>query len=85
MSEWYWNEEDDDMIICPYCGKKYEPTYEETYIGNEPVECYTEDYQEFVCDECGKRFSMYGYQSGWNYHTETLEGQMTEEEWEERR
>ena len=23
---------------------------------------------------------MYGYQAGWKYHTETIDGQMTEEE-----
>lgn len=82
MNNSYWNEEDDDTIICPYCGKSYEPSYEDTYIGGEPVDCYTEDDQEFVCDKCGKKFTMYGYQSGWKYHTETIDGEMTNEEWE---
>ena len=35
MSSSYWNYEDDENIICPYCGKEYEPSYEDTYIGNE--------------------------------------------------
>lgn len=39
----YWNEEDSEKIICPYCGEEYEPSYEDTYIGDEPVDCYTED------------------------------------------
>jgi DNA-directed RNA polymerase subunit RPC12/RpoP len=82
MGEYYWNEEDDDVIICPYCGKKYEPSYEETYIGGEPVECYSEEYQEFICDDCKKRFSVTPYQRGWYYQTETIDGQMTNEEWE---
>ncbi len=80
--DWFWNEEDDDVIICPYCGETYKPTYEETYIGDEPVDCYTEDTAEYKCDRCGKKFTMYGYQNGWNYHTETIEGEMTEEEQE---
>ncbi len=43
MSSSYWNEEDDENIICPYCGKEYEPSYEDTYIGDDCVDCYTED------------------------------------------
>ena len=27
MSNSYWNYEDDKNIICPYCGKEYEPSY----------------------------------------------------------
>lgn len=82
MNNSYWNEEDDDTIICPYCGKSYEPSYEDTCIGGELVDCYTEDDQEFVCDKCGKKFTMYGYQTGWKYYTETIDGEMTIEEWE---
>ena len=26
MSSSYWNYEDDENIICPYCGKEYEPS-----------------------------------------------------------
>lgn len=84
MSKPYWNEEDCDVIKCPYCGKEYEPSYEETYIGGEPVECYGEEYQEFICDECGKKFSLTPYQKGWYYTTETIDGEMSEDEWEER-
>ena len=81
--EWYWNTEDDEFIKCPYCGAEYEPSYEDTYIGHKSVNCYTEDEEEYVCDDCGKKFTMYGYQSGWKYHTETIDGEMTDEEWEE--
>ena len=83
MAEMYWNEEDDDHIICPYCGNSYEPSYEDTYIGGESVDCFTEDEKEYVCDKCKKKFAMYGYQSGWKYHTETIDGEMTEKEQEE--
>ena len=31
MSDSYWNYEDDKNIVCPYCGKDYEPSYEDTY------------------------------------------------------
>lgn len=79
----YWNEEDDDCIKCPYCGEEYEPSYEDTYIGHEPVNCYTEVEKEYFCDRCKKRFTMYGYQSGWKYHTETIDGEMTEKEHDE--
>ena len=75
--------EDDESIICPYCGKEYEPSYEDTYIGNECVDCYTEDTHTFTCDNCGKKFTMYGYQAGWKYHTETIDGEATEEEIED--
>jgi len=78
--EWYSNWECDDEIICPYCGKKYEPTYEETYIGGEDVDCYKEGEQgEFTCDECGKKFRL-SAETKWEYTTETIEGEMTEEE-----
>ena len=43
MSSSYWNYEDDENIICPYCGEEYEPSYEDTYIGDDCVDCYTED------------------------------------------
>lgn len=76
----YWNEEDSENIVCPYCGEEYEPIYEETYIGNKVVDCFTEDTNEYVCDKCGKKFTMYGYQAGWRYCTETIDGQATDEE-----
>ena len=80
--EWYSNWECDDVIICPYCGKKYEPTYEETYIGGKDVDCYKEGEQgEFTCDECGKKFRL-SAEMKWEYTTETIDGEMTEEEWE---
>lgn len=50
----YWNEEDDDCIKCPYCGEEYEPSYEDTYIGHELVNCYTEVEKEYFCDRCKK-------------------------------
>ena len=80
--EWYSNWEIDDVIICPYCGKKYAPTYEETYIGGEDVDCYKEGEQgEFSCDKCGKKFRL-SVELKWEYTTETIEGEMTEEKWE---
>lgn len=52
MSSSYWNEEDGENIICPYCGKEYEPSYEDTYIGNDCVNCYTEDTNTYTCEKC---------------------------------
>lgn len=58
MSESYWNTEDETFIKCPYCGEEYEPSYEDTWIGDKCVDCYTEDTQFVVCDECGKNFPL---------------------------
>lgn len=55
-----------------------------TYIGDESVDCYTEETNTYTCDVCGKKFTMYGYQAGWRYQTETIDGEATEEEVEER-
>ena len=78
----YWNYEDSDKIICPYCGEEYEPSYEDTFIGGKSVNCYTENEETYTCDECGKKFTMYGYQA-WMYYTETIEGQATDDEIED--
>lgn len=83
MSSSYWNEEDDENTICPYCGEEYEPSYEDTYIGNDCVNCYTEDTNTYTCEKCGKKFTMYGYQAGWKYHTETIDGEAIDEEIED--
>lgn len=83
MSDSYWNYEDDDKIICPYCGYEYEPSYEDTYIGGESVACYMDDEQILTCDECGKKFVLTPYQAGWNYKTETIDGECSEDEIEE--
>lgn len=83
MSECYWNEEDDEKIICPYCGHKYTPTYDETIIGDKTADCFDEETQIFTCDYCGKKFEMTPYLSGWKYKTETIDGEATEEEIEE--
>jgi hypothetical protein len=83
MSNTFWNTEDEPFIKCPYCGEEYEPSYEDTWIGDERVNCYTEDTQFVVCDECGKKFSIRPYQASWAYQTETIDGEMTEEEHEE--
>jgi len=83
MKDSYWNTEDEDYIKCPYCGETWEPSYEDTYIGGECVNCFSEEEKEYVCDDCGKKFILYGYQSGWKYHTRTIDGQMTEKEHEE--
>lgn len=82
MSKWYSNWETGSAIRCPYCGEEWEPTYEETYIGNEPVECYSEEEQECTCDRCLKTFKLKP-ELTWEYTTETIEGEMTEDEWEE--
>ena len=82
MSSSYWNYEDDENIICPYCGKEYEPSYEDTYIGDDRVDCYTEDTNTYTCEKCGKKFTMYGYEAGWKYRTETI-GEATKEEVED--
>lgn len=83
MSSSYWNYEDDENIICPYCGKEYEPSYEDTYIGDDRVDCYTEDTNTYTCEKCGKKFTMYGYEAGWKYRTETIDGEATKEEVED--
>lgn len=83
MSNNYRNYEDDESIICPYCSQEYEPSYEDMYIGGESVDCYTEDTETYTCDKCGKKFIMCGYQAGWKYHTETIDGEATDEEIEE--
>ena len=80
---WYFNTEDDDFIVCPYCGEVYKTSYEDIYIGNKSVDCYTEEVQTCTCDVCGKKFYMYGYPAEWKHHTETIDGEATEEEIEE--
>lgn len=80
MSDSYWNCEDDEKIICPYCGEGYEPTYEDTYIGDELVDCYTEYLHTYTCDNCNKKFILQPYQAGWHYKTETIDGEATDEE-----
>lgn len=82
--DWYFNTEDHDSIICPYCGQVYKPSlYGYAHIGSEQVDCYIDDDRECTCDVCGKKFKMNGYQVGWRYHTETIDGEATEEEVEE--
>ena len=79
----YRNWECDEKIICPYCGTKYEPTYEETYIGDTEIDCYEDGKeQECACDNCGKRFTVRPILN-WEYETETIDGEMSEDEWEE--
>ena len=82
MSNTFWNEENETFIKCPNCGAKYEPSYKDTTIGGSRVNCYTEDIEEYVCDDCGKKFKMRGYRSEWRYITETIDGEMTKEEHE---
>lgn len=83
--KWYWNEEDDEEIVCPYCNTRYLPSYEDCYIGGKYVDCYDEGTKyTLTCDECGKKFAMMGYLAGWKYQTETIDGEATEEEAEEK-
>lgn len=44
------------------------------------VDCYTEEKKTYTCDKCGKKFTMYGYQAGWRYQTETIDGEATKEQ-----
>lgn len=83
MTDWYWNTERDHNIICPYCGEAYTPSLYDTYINDEYVECYEEKEQTFICDRCRKKFKLTPYLE-WKYETETIDGEMTEEEHEER-
>lgn len=71
-----------DDIVCPYCSTVYEPSYEDTFIGGEQADCYTEDKYTYTCDNCGKQFAMYGILQ-WSYVTETIDGEMTYEEHQE--
>ena len=80
MSNSYYNTVSyNDNIICPYCGTEYKPSYEDTFIGHDQVDCYTEEEHKYVCDRCGKQFKMWGSLC-WEYNTETIDGEMTEEE-----
>lgn len=78
----FWNWEDDTLIKCPYCGEEYEPSYEDTWIGDKSVNCYMEETQTFICDNCKHKFTVTPYQEEWRYKTETIDGEMTEEEHE---
>lgn len=69
-------------IICPYCGKEYTPEYE-MLIGEDSIDVYEEKTQECTCTECGKRFRIIP-ELEWYYTTETIDGEMTEEEHEEK-
>ena len=83
MSGSYWNLEKNDDIVCPYCGNEYAPTYEETIIGDKLVNCYEDGFHDvFTCDNCKKNFKLTSILK-WEYETETIDGEMTQEEWEE--
>lgn len=81
--ETFWNFERSKNIVCPYCGKEYEPSYEDTYIGDEPVDCYTECEETYTCEECGKKFTVQA-ENVWVYETKTIDGECTKEEAEEK-
>ena len=61
----------DQNIVCPHCYEEYEPTYEDTWIGDKQVDCYTGDVQIVKCDKCGKKFSIVGFET-WMYETEEV-------------
>ena len=79
MSNSFYNYEISEKIICPYCGQEYEPTYEDTYINEESVDCYCDTIQFFKCDHCNKKFKL-ECERVWQYTTETINGEMTKEE-----
>lgn len=80
----YVNSEYSENIICPYCGEEYEPSYEDTYIGGECIDCYDENNEQIcTCDVCNKKFKLFGERT-WEYSTETIDGEMTDEEFEEK-
>lgn len=82
MDKSYYNFEIGSEITCPYCNAEYTPTYEETIIGDEYVDCYSEgERQVFTCDECNKKFTLIPTLK-WEYETYTIEGEMSQEEWE---
>ena len=62
----------DQEIVCPHCCETYQPTYEDTWIGDTQVDCYTDDIQIVKCDKCGKKFSIVGFEV-WMYETEEVE------------
>ena len=62
----------DQYIVCPHCFEEYEATYEDTWIGDKQVDCYTGDTQIVKCDKCGKKFSIVGFET-WMYETEEVE------------
>ena len=77
----YSNWDYDRDIICPYCGKSYTPEYE-LWIGDSRIDVYEDGKeQECTCEECGKRFRVTP-EMQWYYTTETISGEMTEEEHE---
>lgn len=80
----YWNLEcDENDIVCPYCGKRFPVRgYEDTYVGDCEVDVYEERDQELTCDNCEHNFVLRPEMT-WKYHTETIDGEMTEDEWEE--
>ena len=79
--EWYSNWECDDEIICPYCGKTYTLEYD-LCIGDDCIDVYEDGKeQECTCEKCGKRFTVTP-ELQWYYTTETISGEMTEEEHE---
>ena len=78
----YSNWEYDKEITCPYCGKEYTPEYE-MMIGEDCIDVYEEKTQECTCEKCDKRFRITP-DLVWFYTTETIDGEMTEEEHEEK-
>lgn len=77
----YSNWDYDRDIICPYCGKTYTPE-SEMLIGDDGIDVYEDgNEQECTCEECGKRFRVTP-EMQWYYTTETISGEMTEEEHE---
>lgn len=79
----YVNSEYSESIVCPYCGEEYEPSYEDTFIGDETIDCYEENEQICTCSVCGLKFKLWG-EKVWKYNTETIDNEITDEEWTDR-
>ena len=71
---------------CPYYYADEDQVVKQMNTTEEYKGCRNCKYQPepmHTCDKCGKKFTMYGYQSGWTYYTETIEGQATDDEIED--
>ena len=62
----------DNKIVCPHCYEEYEPSYEDTWISEQNIECYENTYQVATCEKCHKKFSILPFED-WMYETEEVD------------